>query len=63
MTASPRRGRPRVLQHRRRLVVYIEARDLRRYAALAKIAGWSSASAWARATLKTVAAQTTENAS
>jgi hypothetical protein len=48
-----RPGRPRLLKHRRRFVLYVEARDLRRYTALAKAAGWSSASAWARATLQT----------
>src|SRR5262245_2432476 len=51
----PRTGRPRKYQHPVRLVVWLEARELRRLHAVAKAAGFPMTSAWARQVLIEVA--------
>jgi hypothetical protein len=52
----PRTGRPRKYDHPVRLVVWLEARELRCLNAVAKAAGAAPTSAWARQVLLEVAA-------
>jgi hypothetical protein len=52
-----RTGRPREYRARERLVVYLEAAELRRLNAVAKAAGAVPTSTWARQVLLEVAAR------
>jgi hypothetical protein len=52
----PRTGRPRKYEHPVRLVVWLEARELRRLHVVAKAAGAAPTSAWARRVLVEAAA-------
>jgi hypothetical protein len=52
-----RTGRPREYRARERLVVYLEAAELRRLNVVAKAAGTATTAAWARQVLLEVAAR------
>jgi hypothetical protein len=56
----PRTGRPRKYEHPVRLVVWLEARELKQLDATAKAAGVPMTSAWARRVLLEVAARDAE---
>jgi hypothetical protein len=51
----PRTGRPRLYHARERLVLYLEAAEVRRFEALAKAAGAPTTAAWVRQVLLEVA--------